>query len=297
MKERLTHRTSAILDQMRRRYAVDVVLRAWADFSRDDGMVYAAAITYYVLLSLFPFLIFVVAIFGLLVRDERLQTRVVNEIIDQMPPGANLDEQIENVIAGVASANTGLLGLVGIAVSAWTASAVFGALRRALNRAFDVPSARPFIHGRVRDLISVVTVIGLVVLSVVLTAVLRFLRSLSTDLPAGVVVNLGWWVVSLVLPLVVSFVVFMLVFRLIPNHTLGVRDLWIGALLAAIGFEIVKNVFGIYLANFGRYDEVYGTLGGAMAFMFFVFIVSNLVILTAEIGSELAKDRSTGRVR
>jgi membrane protein len=292
MIERLPQPIQDVIMRVRRRYAVDVLLRAWGDFSRDDGMVYAAAMTYYMLLSLFPFMIFLVSIFGLVVRDEALQERVVQAIIDEMPPGVNLDAQIESVIAGVAGTNTGLLGIVGIVGSAWTASAVFGALRRALNRAFNVPQARPFVHGRARDLVSVLCVILAIVTSLVLTGTLRYTHAVARDWFGDLLTNIVFWVVSVLLPLLVSFTGFMLIFRLIPNHGLRFRDLWIGALIAAVGFEMTKNLFSLYLVNFGNYDEVYGALGGAMAFLFFVFIVSNLTIFAADIGSELAKDRA-----
>jgi membrane protein len=290
--ERIPRRVQQAVARARRWYPVDVLLRAWADFSRDDGMIYAGAMTYYVLLSLFPFMIVLVSIFGLVVRSENLQAQVVRRIIEQLPPGVNLDAQIEGVVAGVAGTNTGLLGLIGVVGSAWTASAVFGALRKALNRAFNVPQARPFIHGRVRDLVSVLCVILAITTSLALTAALRFAHAVARDWFGATLTNVVFWIVSFALPLVVSFVGFMLIFRLIPNHGLRFRDLWVGALTAAVGFEITKNLFSLYLVNFGNYDEVYGTLGGAMAFLFFVFVVSNLVIFAADVGSELAKDRA-----
>lgn len=295
MIHRYTASVRRRLEQVRRIRVVDVLVRAWGDFSRGDGSVYAAAMTYYVLLSLFPFLIFVVSVFGLVARDPEVQERVVAEVIDQLPPGVNLDTQIESVVSGVAGANSGLLGLIGIMGSIWTASAVFGAMRRALNRAFNVPQARAFIHGRLRDIASIFVVVLLITTSLVLTATLRIVHAVASDWFGDWLVNLGWWVISVLAPLVVSFTVFMLIYRWIPNHTLRARDLWIGALISSLGFELGKNLFSLYLASFGQYDEVYGALGGAMAFLFFVFIMSNLVIFAADVNSEVAKDRGRHR--
>ncbi|HUG14832.1 MAG TPA: YihY/virulence factor BrkB family protein [Thermomicrobiales bacterium] len=293
--KRVVEQAQPLIAGVRRVYAVDVLLRAWADFARGDGTIYAAAITYYVLLSLFPFLIFVVSVFGLIARDAAIQERVVNEIVDQLPPGVNLDAQIEGVVSGVAGTNPGLLGLLGLITVVWTASAVFGALRRALNRAFNVPAARSFVHGRIRDIASIIAVALLILLSMALTAVLRITHAVASDWFGDWLVNLGWWAVSLLAPLIVSFGVFMLIYRWVPNHALVARDLWIGALIGAVGFELGKNLFSLYLENFARYDEVYGTLGGAMAFLFFVFVMSNLVILAADINSEIARDRGRHR--
>lgn len=77
------NRLKHYLSPLRRYRTVDIAVRSWGEFSRDDGSVYAAAMTYYSLLSLFPFLIFVVAIFGLVLGDPDLQEQVVEEIVRQ----------------------------------------------------------------------------------------------------------------------------------------------------------------------------------------------------------------------
>lgn len=281
------------LSVLRRYRAVDIAVRGWGEFSRDDGTVYAAAMTYYALLSLFPFLIFLVAIFGLVLGDPELQEQVVDEIVNQLPAGTNLDDQVRAVVEGVAETDKSILGLTAIVGAAWTASGVFGALRRGLNRAFDVPMARSFIHGRLRDLSAVFAVIVLLLVSTALTATLRIIRAQSSERFDGFLANAAWSLVSFCVPLGVSFAVFLLVYRWIPNHTLGWRDLRVGALIAAVGFELAKVGFSFYLGNFGRYDQVYGALGGVVAFLVFVFLVSVLTLLAAEIDSELAKDRIT----
>lgn len=285
------NRIKSRLTVLRRYRAVDLAVRGWSEFSSDDGTVYAAAMTYYALLSLFPFLIFLVAVFGLVLGDPALQRQVVDEIVRQLPEGTNLDQQVRSVVEGVAETEKSLLGLTAIVAAGWTASGVFGALRRGLNRAFDVPMARSFIHGRIRDLLAVGVVIVLLMLSTALTATLRIVRAQSTERFDGVVANAGWSIVAFCVPIIVSFVVFLLVYRWVPNHTLGWRDLRVGALIAAVGFELAKVGFGYYLGNFGRYDEVYGTLGGVVAFLVFVFLISVLTILAAEVDSEIAKDR------
>lgn len=270
---------------------VDLLLRAYGDYARGDGTVYAAAVTYYVLLSFFPFMIFLVSMFGIFVQDPTVQERVVNEIVGQLPPSANLDAQIESVISGVAGSNTTLLGLVGIAGAAWTSTAVFAALRRALNRAYNVPEARSFLHGRIRDIASIFIVILLLTLSTVLTATMVVIQSTAREWFGEALGSLVWWSVRVFVPLTVSFIVFLLIYRWIPNHMLTIRELWIGTLIAAVGFEAGKHLFAFYVTNFGRFDEVYGALGGAMAILFFVFMMANLIIIAADLNSELAKDR------
>lgn len=282
---------------VRRVYALDVAWRAAASFADHGGAVYAAAISYYVLFSLFPLLIFAVAALGLLVRGPAIQQRAVSAIVSQFPPEVNLRQQVEAVVAGVAGRYITVLGLLGGLAALWTASGVFGTLRRALNRAFDVPTAQTFLRGKVIDLVSVLGVLGLVVLSIAATAVRALARARADAYVAGLPATAVWGVVYVLVPFGLSFATFGLVYGLVPNRRVGLAQLWVGALLAAVGFEVAKAGFSLYVANFGRYQEVYGALGGAVIFLFFVFVVSNVVIFAAEVTAELGKDRAAMAAR
>jgi membrane protein len=275
----------------RRIYAIDLLWRAAEGYSRQAGATAAAAMSYYALLSLFPLLIAVVAILGWTIRDPELQAQVVDAIVDQLPPDANLRPQVEAVVSGVADTQNGLLGVVGVAVALWTATGVITALRRALNRAFDVPGVHSFVHGKALDLLGVIGVMGFSMLSVAATTALGILRTAADDRFRGAVTNLAWALVYLLLPLAFSFVAFLVVYRLIPNRQVRGAPLWLGALFAALGFELAKAGFGLYVASLGRYTQVYGALGGVVAFLVFVFVVSNIVIFAAEVISELLKDQ------
>ena len=272
-------------------YILDLLRRATGDFTRHGGSTYAAAMSYYVLLSLFPSLILAVVVLGLLARDPTVQERFVDVILERFPTEVDLRPQVEAVVSGVAETDMGVLGVLSLLGAAGTASGTFGTLRRALNRAFDVPGTRSFIHGKAVDLASTLGVLGLVALSISATTAIGVFRVVADELFGGFLPNLAWAAVYFLLPFGLSFVTFVGVYWLIPNLTVAWSELWIGALLAAVGFEVTKAGFGLYLANFGRYQEVYGALGGAVAFLVFVFVASNIVIFAAEVMSELVKDR------
>ena len=282
--------THQLVVRARKIYAIDVFYRATHDFSQQHGSVYAAAISYYAMFSLFPLVILVATVFGWFARGTDLQTRVVDAIVNQFPPGAGFRVQVESVVK-VSAEQGGILSLVGFAGTLWTAGSLFNTLRRALNIAFDVPTARPFISGRVFDMLSVLAVGVLALLSIGATAALGIVRAVSADFFRGPLVNLAWGVVFFLFPFVLSYGVFILIYRLIPNRRVHQRDLRVGALLAALGFELVKLGFTIYVANFGRYQQVYGALGGVVAFLFFVYLESTIIILAAEVASELSNDR------
>ncbi|MGA7673025.1 MAG: YihY/virulence factor BrkB family protein [Nitrolancea sp.] len=283
--------TGQFVSRARRIYAVDVLYRAMLDFTTQNGSVYAAAISYYALFSLFPMVILVATVFGWFSRGTDLQTHVINAIVNQLPPGAGFRSQVESVVK-VSATQGGILSIVGFAGTLWTSGSLFSALRRGLNAAFDIPTARPFITGRLSDVLSALAVGVLLLLSLGATAALGIARAVSSDFFRGPLVNVAWAVVFFLFPFILSYAVFILIYRLIPNRRLHPRDLRVGALLCALGFEFVKLGFTIYVANFGSYQQVYGALGGVVAFLFFVYLESTIVILSAEIASELSSDRA-----
>lgn len=277
--------------RLRSIYPIDLSYRAARDFSRHQGTVFAAATSYYALTSLFPLVILLGTIFGWVAHGTDLQARVLTEITRQLPPGLNLTKQIQGVLRGSSKTQGSILSIISLLATAWTASGMFGVLRRALNTAFDVAAVHSYFHGRLYDLLSVMGVGLLALLSIGATAVLGLVRAFTSDLFRGTLVNLGWGAVFFLLPFAVSYASFLLLYRLIPNQRLGGGAVRLGALMAAVAFELVKIGFALYVAYFGRYQAVYGTLGNAVAFTVFVFVEATIVIFSAEFASELAKDR------
>jgi membrane protein len=182
----------------------------------------------------------------------------------------------------------GLLSIVGLM---WSASGMMGALRRALNQAWDTDYKRKFLHGKLLDFVMVLSLGILMSLSVGATIFLQVARRVSDDLsdalgPLGSGATLGLEVLALFVPLLLSFVTFMVLFKFVPSVKTRFRSIWPGALLAAVLFEGVKNGFAIYLRYVGDYDAVYGSLGTVVAFLFFVYVSANIMLLGAEMAAE-----------
>ena len=285
-------RFDQLIERIRKVYAFDVLYRAISDFTGQRGSIYAAAISYYAMFSLIPMVVLSVTFFGWFSRGTDLQARVVDAIVNEVPPGVGMREQLQSIIS-ISAEQGWLLTLFGFAATAWTASNLFSVLRRALNLAFDIPNARPFFTGRLVDMLSIFVVSVMVLLSILATAALGIIRAVSSDVFRGALVNIAWGIVFFILPYFLSFGVFLIIYRLVPNRQIDLKDRTIGALLAALGFELVKIGFTIYIANFSDYQQVYGALGGVVAFLVFVHLESTIVILSAEIASELAKDRES----
>lgn len=265
--------------------------RSVKGFFEDQCTQRAAAISYYVLFSLFPLVIFSVGILGLVLQDDELQADIVDAVMDAIPlsPDEGRND-VASALENVASARGGAIGLVGLVTLAWSGSAMFGVIRSSLNHVFRATTPRPIVLQKLLDLAIVLAFAPFFIGSIVLTSALRLARTASEDLHflGDLPENLGlaWWIASTALPIAISFVAFFFVYWLVPNRRTHAKYVVGGALLAAVLFEVVKVGFTIYLENFSSYDVIFGSLGAVVAFLFWVFLSANILLLGGEVVSE-----------
>jgi membrane protein len=265
-----------------------LLLQSARQFHKDGCQQMAAAISYYLLFSLFPLLIFLAGAGGLFLRSESLQQDIVGRVLDFIP--LSQDEGRNTVRDAVQSVGggSGVLSVLGLIGMAWSGSSMFGAIRRALNVVFKESehTHRPFAQQKLIDL-ALVGCLGLFFLaSIAATAFLRAARH-NTEKMAyiGQLANdLGfvWDAASYLLPLAFSFVAFAVVYTVLPAKRKRLRDAWPGALFAALVFELAKFGFSIYLEHFSNYDLVFGSLGAVVAFLFWLYIGANIMLFGAE---------------
>lgn len=279
---------------MRMKHLFLLAKRTFQEYGNDNCSLLAAAISYYVLFSVVPLTIFLASIFGFVMRNESARQDVVDHIVQAAPlsqdEGANL---VRDTIDGVRRVSAPLT-VVGVAGLAWSASAMFAAIRRGLNVAFGVERKRPVVQQKLVDL-GMMAGLGLIlVASVAGTGLLRILREMSSERlgPLSTGTSIFWEVVPFLVPAVFSFLLFLLVYRLVPLAGLGFRDVWPGALLAAVLFEAMKNAFAFYIANFGNYDLAYGALGGVLMFLLWTYITASILLFGAELASEYPRVRA-----
>jgi membrane protein len=273
-----------------------LVSRAAKEFSDDNCTQMAAAISYYVLFSLFPLLIFSVGILGVFLRDQALQDDVIKVVLDNIPLSADQGaSDVTNAVRDVAGVGSGALGALGLVGMAWSGSNMFGTIRRSINAAYDIDRGRPVVRQKLLDLALVLGFAPFFLLSIGATAVLRIAQAASEDIPvlgdAADSLGLGWTVAFLLVPLIFSFMAFLFLYWVVPAADVHPGDVWLGALVGAILFEISKVLFSIYLSNFGNYDVVFGSLGAVAAFLFWIYIGANILLFGAEVASEYPRVR------
>ena len=185
----------------------------------------------------------------------------------------------------------GILGIGAIVGLFWAASAVFGAISKAVNRAWGIQQDRPFYVAKPRHLGMALVVLVLFLVSTVITAVIRPLAHQQLALP-GIVSFLELSVGQLslrTLSWVMTFGIFLLIYRFVPNYKTHWRYIWPGALIAAVLFELGKSGFIWYLREFANYTQVYGSLTSVIVLLLWAYISSPILILGAQVSSETEK--------
>jgi membrane protein len=272
----------------RKDFAVQIVRRSLAEFADDRCPQLAASIAYHVLFSLFPLAIVAAGATSLVVHATGSRAALVDSIVRNVPLSASGDEQLRHLLLGATSktAGLGLLGAVGLVYSA---SGMMAALRVALNAAWDVEDVRPFLKGKLIDLGLVFLVATLAFGSLGLTIALRFADRRASGVPGA---GSAAWAVSVAVPLVVGFTVVLFLYRVVPAAEVRLGDAWPAALLVSVLLVAAENLFALYVGHFADYNAVYGSLGAIIAFMFFVYLASELFLLGAEAASEWPRVRA-----
>jgi membrane protein len=256
--------------------------RAIEDLFRDRCTQYAASIAYRVLFSLFPLTIFLVSIFGLLLQDDDLRQRVIDELVEVLPVSDEGQADIARSIEGIASPLSAI-GLVSLVALMWGATGMMASIRIGLEAALKVDRGRPAAHAKLVDL-ALVGISGLLVLTVVgLSAFAAFFSrivdrvsdALGIAPPSDIFVQDG-------LQLLLVGVMALLLYRFVPARKLRNRGAVAGAVLTAVGTWGATKVLAVVFADFSRYNLIYGSLAGVMTFLFFVYVVAWILLLGAE---------------
>jgi membrane protein len=274
----------------------DILWRTYEEFNKDRIMSVAAGVTYYALLAVFPAIAALVSIYGLFADPGTIQDHL-NTLSGVLPSGA-LDIIREQVIR-IASQGGGTLGfgfIFGLGLSLWSSNAGMKAIFDALNIVYGEEEKRSFIK------------LNLLSLSFTLGAIAFILIALAGIIVLPIVLNfigLGSgteWLVSLARwPILLIGVIFglSLIYRFGPSRDKA-EWRWVtpGGIVAAVLWLAVSMVFSWYVANFGSYNETYGSLGAVIGFMTWIWLSTIVVLLGAEINAEMehqtAKDTTEG---
>jgi membrane protein len=268
-----------------------VLKRTFKEFKDDNLTDWAAALTYYGVLSIFPALIVLVSVLGLIGSSA---TQPLIDNLGSVAPGPAKDiftDAIKNLQGS--SGASGVFFVIGLVAAIWSASGYISAFMRASNAIYDIEEGRPIWK-------TLPVRVGLTVLLMVLTAISAVAVTLSGGLAkqVGNVVGLGdtaiqvWNIAKW--PALVLFVSFMfaVLYWAAPNvKQPGFKWLSPGSVLAVIGWIIASVAFAFYVANFGSYNKTYGALAGPIIFLVWLWISNIMILLGAEFNAEIERGR------
>ncbi|CAL9542853.1 hypothetical protein SUDANB95_04233 [Actinosynnema sp. ALI-1.44] len=268
-----------------------VLKRTVKEFNDDNLTDWAAALTYYAVLSLFPGILLLTSLLGLLGPDA---TQSIKDSLDLLGPG-----EAKDLITGAidnlqkSSAIAGPLAIVGLVTALWSASGYVGAFMRAANSIYDVEEGRPFwkvIPLRLALTIGVVVLLALTGLGVTLTGGVA--EWLGEALGLGSTFVTVWDIAKWPVLFLLASLAIGLLFWASPN----VRQpswLWItpGGMLAVLAWAVASTGFALYVANAGSYNKTYGSLAGVIIFLVWLWISNLALLLGAELDAELERGR------
>ena len=265
--------------------------RTWREFKADNLTDLAAALTYYGVLAIFPMIIVIVSVLGLVGHSA---TQPLIDNLGKVAPGPAktiFTNAIHNV--GGHSGTAGVLFIVGLAVSLWSASGYIAAFMRASNVVWDVEEGRPIWKTiPIRVAVTVVTVVLITAsaLAVVLTGGLatQVGNLIGLGSTAVTVFDIAKWPIML---LIVSLILAIL-YYMGPNvRQPGFRWVTPGSILAVVVWLIASAAFAFYVASFSSYNKTYGALGGIVVFLIWLWITNVVILFGAELNAELERGR------
>jgi membrane protein len=267
--------------------------RTIREFRADNLTDWAAALTYYSILSIFPALVAFVGIVGLVGKNPET-TNAILEIIDDIGPSSAVDTfkgPVETVMSNKGGAGIALI--IGLAAALWSASSYVGAFIRASNQIYEVEEGRQF--WKLRPLQIVVTLVMVLLLAAVAIATVAtgpIADAIGKQIGLGSAAITAWDIAKWPVLLAVVMTMFAILYYAAPNARLpGFRWVTPGSVLAVVVWIIASVGFALYVANFGSYNKTYGSLAGVIVFLIWLWISNIAVLLGAEFNAELERGR------
>jgi membrane protein len=266
--------------------------RTFKQFSQDNISDWAAALTYYGVLSIFPGVLVLVSLLGMLGSNGQ---KTVQDAVTELAPNEQMQKLVDTVLGQVADPGTaGLAAIIGIAAAFWSASGYTAAFMRASNAIYDVPEGRP-IWKTLPIRVGVTAVVG--VMMVAAAAIVIFTGDLAEvvgdKIGLGSAAVLTWNIAKWPVLLILVSLMFAILYWASPNaKTGGFRWVSPGGIFAVLLWLLASVAFAVYLANFANYNKTYGTLGGVIAFLVWMWISNIAILLGAELDAELERGRA-----
>jgi membrane protein len=269
-----------------------VLRKTVSEFSSDQCTDIAASLTYYAVLSLFPALIALVSLLGVIGQQGQAVDALLG-VVDDVAPGGTADVIRGPLEQFAGSGAAGFALVSGIVVAIWSASGYVGAFSRAMNRIYEIDEGRPFWKLKPTQLlVTVVAILLILIAAVILVVSGPVTDAVGSALGLGEVVTTVWSIAKWPVLAVVVVLIVAILYYAAPNaRQPKFRWMSLGALLAIVLLVVATALFGLYVANFSNYDRTYGSLAGVVIFLLWLWIANNALLFGAEFDAEIERAR------
>lgn len=253
----------------------------------DNVLGLAAQAAYNAFFSIFPFFLFAAPLLSLFGDKQKTFTWLMNQLATIVP--AEAIDLVRSVIKDVVfSKNAPGLISVGAILALWSGSAVFGSLMSTLNSAYNVTETRPWWR---RVLIQLASVLGLGVLvgiaSIVMLAGPELAHGIGSRIGLDHIFVLSWTILQYPVAVAMIVLAFFLVYRTLPNLKQHPKQILVGATVATLLWMLVTLLFRLYVTNFATYNKTYGTIGGVIVLLTWMYLTMIVLLAGGELNSEL----------
>ena len=268
-----------------------IVRKTIREFSDDECTDLAAALTYFAVLALFPALLALVSLLGLV--GQKGKTEELINVLSDMGAGSVADT-IREPLQQLSQTSTAGIGLViGIAGALWSASGYVGAFGRAMNRVYEIKEGRPF--WKLRPLMIIITLAAVILAGVVAIGLVvsgPVARAIGDAIGLGETAVTVWGILKWPVLLFLAALVVAILYYATPNvKQPKFRWISIGAVIAIVTWVVASALFGFYVSQFSNYNKTYGSLAGVIIFLLWLWITNLALLFGAEVNAEIERGR------
>lgn len=267
-------------------------IKAVRNFFEDGGLNLAAAISFYALLSIFPFILLMLSLLDRLLglSDERLDT-VIEFMRNFMPEVPT--EAIYRFRDMVSRGDNSLINVVGILLLLWMTHLVFSSLEYALNAIFRKGGVHSLWKGRLKSLVAIIFLAVLLVLSFLWNSILSVFKGINPGIPDRLLkLVAGPLILQYLVPAGIALVFFMILYKTFPHTRVKLKYAFAGAMTATVFWEMAKHVFGIYVKGLPTYGILFGSMAATVVFLMWIYFASGIILLGAEVVALLNGERN-----
>jgi len=253
--------------------------RALRKYDQDHGFFLSSGITFNLLICLIPLILLFLALLGTYLYSDREVLNTIRRYLENAVP--SLDPRIMRNILRIIH-DRKIFGILGIGGLIWTSTWVFSSLRTALNIIFQASKGRTIVRGKAIDLVMILLAGIFLLLSIVLTSLITFVRGYRFS-PFLNMVPIIRFILKYFIPFFFTYWMCFLIYKIIPNKKIHFKTALQAALFTSLFWEAAKQLFGWYVFRLGRFSMVYGSLGTLAVFFLWVYYSSAILLLGGEV--------------